>query len=158
MIEEGGVERNNYYSKYDNKYDGIKEHDKAEILRSLINELYLPKKDPDTSNNWIIIVNPVYEKIILESYFDSDKRKIIEKATEEPKTIMEILAECNIAQTSAYRKVTSLIQKGLMIPAGYVFSSGRRIMKYKPVFENIQINIMKNKIIIKVKLTKITKK
>ncbi|VVC05696.1 Uncharacterised protein [uncultured archaeon] len=121
-------------------------------LNVLLNELEKTKKNFDFNDGYITIESPSHMELILESYADADKRKILEITADKAKPIMEILNTCNIPQTSAYRKVTMLIAEGMIIPNGCAFKHGRRITKYKSIFENVEINMVRNKLQITVKL------
>lgn len=145
------IKQKNELSRYGVKCYQISDTDDLVSLRNLIRELPVSKKWQDQNNDdWITIDNPSHVKLILENYADSDKRKILEITSETPLQITKILNVCNIPQTSAYRKITSLIQNGLIIRKGSIFSHGRRLVRYKPVFEKVQINIIKNRITLKV--------
>ncbi|HXX05282.1 MAG TPA: hypothetical protein VEJ68_00505 [Candidatus Bathyarchaeia archaeon] len=104
-------------------------------------------------NGFITIEDQSHMELILKSYADIDKRKILETTYDASKSIMEIFDSCNVPQTSAYRKVTSLIEDGLLIPDTSVFRHGRKITKYRSIFENVEINIIRDKVTITVKLT-----
>ena len=99
------------------------------------------------NNNWITIDNPVLTKIILESFGDDDKKKILSTLSHEASIISQIIEKCDIAQTSGYRKINSLIDDGLLVPSGYVSTAdGKKVTKYRSIFNNIRIEIIKNKI------------
>ena len=84
-----------------------------------------------------------------------DKKKILTAVLDEPHIISEILDICSIPQTSGYRKINSLINDGLLTTKGFITTSdGKRVNKYISVFDNVRINIIKNKVIVKVKLGK----
>ncbi len=93
-------------------------------------------------------------ELILRSYADLGNRKILEAASSASKTIMEILNTCDVPQSSAYRKIITLIANGLLIPDGFVVKNERKMIKYMSIFEDITINILHNKAVaINVKLT-----
>ena len=95
----------------------------------------------------IYIENSLLTKIILESFGDDDKKKILGVINGEALIISEIIEKCNIAQTSGYRKINSLIDDGLLIPSGYISTpDGKKVSKYRSIFNNIHIEIIKNKI------------
>lgn len=95
----------------------------------------------------IHIDNSSLTKIILESFGDDDKKKILGVINGEALIISEIIEKCNIAQTSGYRKINSLINDGLLVPSGYVSTTdGKKVTKYRSIFNNIHIEIIKNKI------------
>lgn len=105
--------------------------------------------------NWVAIEDPTLAKLILESFGDEDKKNIINTVLDQPKIISEILETAHIPQTSGYRKVNSLIENGLLTVQGYVTThDGKRVNKYKSIFENITINIEKNKVVVKVLIAK----
>ncbi len=109
------------------------------------------------SNNevWAHIENQDLTKIILESFGDDDKKKILGTINDEAMLISQIIETCNIPQTSGYRKINALIDGGLLIPAGYTITSdGKRVTKYKSIFDNIKIDIVKNKISVALHLQK----
>lgn len=73
----------------------------------------------------------------------------------ESRIISEILEIAKIPQTSGYRKVNALIDNGLLAVNGYVTThDGKKVSKYKSIFENVTINIEKNKVVVKVLLAK----
>ena len=95
----------------------------------------------------IYIENSSLIKIILESFGDDDKKKILGVINGEALIISEIIEKCNIAQTSGYRKINSLIDDGLLASAGYVSTTdGKKVTKYRSIFNNIRIEVVKNKI------------
>ncbi|MGQ0771782.1 MAG: transcriptional regulator [Nitrososphaerota archaeon] len=103
----------------------------------------------------VLIENPALTKVILESFGDDDKKKILGTLNGESLIISQIIENCNIPQTSGYRKVNSLIDGGLLIPAGHISThDGKRVTKYRSIFDNIKIDIVKNKITITLHLAK----
>jgi hypothetical protein len=69
--------------------------------------------------------------------------------------VSQIIDLCSIAQTSGYRKVNSLIDDGLLVPSGYITTNdGKKVSKYRSVFDNIKIDIVKNKITVSLRLAK----
>lgn len=103
---------------------------------------------------WIAIDNSSVTKLILETLADEDKKNIINNVSDHSCIISEIIEKAKISQTSAYRKVNSLIEAGFLIEDGYIIGNGgKKVCKYKSVLENVKINIEKNKVEIRVKLT-----
>lgn len=99
------------------------------------------------NENWVKIENPFLTKIILESFGDDDKKKILSALNGESLIISQIIERCNIPQTSGYRKINALIDEGMLVPSGFVATTdGKKITKYRSIFDNIQIEIIKNKI------------
>lgn len=113
------------------------------------------KEKSKTKSGWYSIQSPTVGQEILEAYGDEDKTKIINEVIDEPKIISEILDNCKIPQTSGYRKINVLIKNGLLVTDGFVNSTdGRKVSKYRSLFDNIRINIVKNKITVDVQLNK----
>lgn len=105
------------------------------------------------NEKWVLIENPMLTKIILESFGDDDKKKILGALNGDSLIISQIIERCNIPQTSGYRKINALIDEGLLVPSGFVATSdGKKITKYKSIFDNIKIDIIKNKITIVIHL------
>ena len=85
--------------------------------------------------------------LILHSYADDDKKKILNITANKPRIILDIINACKLPQTSSYRKINSLIKNGLLIPDGQISRKfGKKVTKYVALFENLEINIIKNDI------------
>jgi len=105
-----------------------------------------------TGQRWIYIKDKSLVSLIVKTYADSDKKKILD-ATQKPRIIIDIIGKCDLPQTSTYRKINSLIHNGLLVPAGNVTLKYRKIVtKYASLFENIEINVIKNDISIRAKI------
>jgi len=113
------------------------------------------EKTKDKNYEWITIEDQYLSKTILESFGDEDKKAVMNAVLDKPRIVFDILDICKIPQTSGYRKINSLIKNGLLMPAGFTTSrDGKRVTKYTSLFENVKINIEKNKVIIKAQLGK----
>lgn len=105
--------------------------------------------------NWVAIEDPSLAKLILESFGDEDKKNILNTVLDGSRIISEILETAHIPQTSGYRKINSLIDNGLLTVQGCVTTNdGKKVNKYKSIFENVTISIEKNKVVVKVLLAK----
>jgi len=103
---------------------------------------------------WITIEDSHLATVILKALGDDDKNKIINAIIGKSMIISDILFVTQIPQTSGYRKVNSLIEDGLLIGDGYdTLGDGKTVTKYKALFENVQINIVQNKITIKIQVS-----
>ena len=92
--------------------------------------------------------------MILRSYRDEDKSKILNVATR-PKTIPEIVNESKLSKTLTYRKVHSLLRDYLLFPVGHTLMKNRKLVtKYVALFEKLEINIVKNDISLRAKINK----
>ena len=60
-------------------------------------------------------------------------------------TIPQILKESKVPKTSGYRKIENLILNGLIIESGKVLSESKKISKLQCIFQEIRLEIKKNK-------------
>ncbi len=122
----------------------------SQFLKNIITQ-----ESKTLNSDWITIQDPSYVKLIFEALGDGDKKNILDTVLDQPRIISEILQIAKISQTSGYRKINALIDNGLLIVQGYVtIFDGRKVKKYRSIFENVEINIEKNKIVIKILPTK----
>jgi hypothetical protein len=113
------------------------------------------KKIDGDVQEWIKIKKPELIELIAQTYFDSDKKNILNAVSDKPTTIPQILDICDLAPTNGYRKINSLIKSGLIIPVGYVIIQNRKkIKKYLAVIENVIIHMDKDTISVKVRFKK----
>lgn len=109
----------------------------------------------NSNTEWLTIQDQDLAKIFLESFGDPDKKSILNVVLDKPQIVSDILKICKIPQTSGYRKINSLIKDGLLIPNGYsITSDGKKVVKYETLFRNVNIEIEKNSIKIKVQMKK----
>ena len=73
-------------------------------------------------------------------------RKIISSLLENEYTIPQILKESKVPKTSGYRKIENLILHGFIIESGKVLSESKKISKLQCVFQEIKLDIKKEKI------------
>ena len=108
--------------------------------------------DKTSGLKWIAIKDKSLILLILQSYADPDKKKILDTA-ERPKIILDIINLCKLPQTSSYRKINLLIRNGLLIPDGQVsMKYGKNVTRYVTLFKNVEINIIKNDVQIRAKI------
>ena len=125
----------------------------AGIERKIFDSICTVSKRGNTDEEWMTIRDPNIAKTILETFGDEDKKKIISVLMNEPHIVSEVLEICNLPQTSGYRKMNRMISDGFLTVEGYSTTiDGKRINKYASIFENIKIDIIKNNVIVKVKL------
>ncbi|HXX06363.1 MAG TPA: transcriptional regulator [Candidatus Bathyarchaeia archaeon] len=110
-----------------------------------------------TGQKWIAIKDKSLIMLILQSYADPDKKKILD-ATEHSRMILDIIEVCKLPQTSTYRKINSLIRNGLLVPDGQVsMKYGKNVNTYVTLFKNVEINIVKNDVQVRAKISDISK-
>ena len=106
------------------------------------------------NNKSAIIKDKSIISLILHSYADEDKKKILNITANKPRIILDIISTCKLPQTSSYRKINSLIKNGLLIPDGEIPRKyGKLVTKYVSLFENLEINIVKNDISVRAKFS-----
>jgi len=102
---------------------------------------------------WVSIKKKSFAWLIVKTYADGDQKKILD-AAQKPRIIIDIIDKCNLPQTSTYRKMNLLIQNGLLVPYGsMVMKHGKVVTRYVSLFENLEINIEKNNILITAKIS-----
>ena len=84
--------------------------------------------------------------LILDLFSESETRKIISSLLENEYTIPQILKESKVPKTSGYRKIENLILNGIIIESGKVLSESKKISKLQCVFQEIKLDIKKEKI------------
>jgi len=123
------------------------------LEKSILEDFFIEGSTKDSK--WITIQHPDVVRLILTSLGDEDKKNILNAVLDEPRTFMEIMEITELPPSSTYRKICTLIDNGLLIDLNSdTNSDGKRKIKYKSIFQNMEINIEKNKIIIKILLTK----
>lgn len=105
-----------------------------------------------TNEDWIIISDPSINSIIMQTFGDLEKKKIIDSVISVPKIMYEIIKECNLPQTSGYRKINALINDGFLSPTEFEIKENKKIFKYICTFKNLKIDINSNKIKVSVQL------
>ncbi len=122
------------------------------IERKLFEKIFVIKSKKST-DPWYSLSDEYVNSIILETYGDNDKRKILESVSETPKIINDILQDCKLPRTSGYRKINNLIDDGLLLKTGHIEVDNKKINEYLCIFSNLKINIEKSKMTIDVQFT-----
>jgi len=104
-------------------------------------------------NDMVKIEDKSLAGAILNALGDPQKLRILKAILRKPMIIYEILDECKISNTSGYRKVNSLIEGGLLAKNDLILTrDGRKVVRYKSLFENFEIDIDKDKVIVRAQL------
>jgi hypothetical protein len=113
------------------------------------------EKSKQSDSNWIHMKDPELSRVFLESFADQDKKAILGSVMDDSLIIAKILETCKIPQTSGYRKINFLIDTGLLVINGFELAhDGKKVKKYETIFDNVKVDIVKNKIDVKVQLKK----
>ena len=124
------------------------------LERKFLDSVCSIKSNKDQIQKRFTIKDESISKSILDSYTDAETLKILNASIGEPWTISEMLEKLNISKTSGYRKISRLIEYGLLIKSDYEFTpNNRKIDKYKSLFDNVKIDITNNKVTINVQFT-----
>ncbi len=94
----------------------------------------------------VSIVDSDLRDLILELFGEAETRKIISTLLENEYTIPQILKESKVPKTSGYRKIENLLLHGLIIESGKILSESKKISKLQCVFEELKLDIKKDKI------------
>ena len=122
-----------------------------QFLQSVISLQEGTTQDPE----WVSIENRNLATGILSAIGDEEKKNILNAALGEGKVILDLLNICKIPQTSGYRKANLLIENGLLVLDGTItLPDGKHVNKYKSLFNNIEVNFEKNKMIVKISVAR----
>ncbi len=135
-----------HFQKFTNVLKKNSNIDVKRFEKDCIDKIIKVKKRDNRYN--VTIVNTFVTDLILELFSESETRKIISTLLENEYTIPQILKESKVAKTSGYRKIENLIINGLVIESGKVLSESKKIFKLQCVFQEIKIDIKKEKIIV----------
>ncbi|MCE2507375.1 MAG: hypothetical protein J4F36_13105 [Nitrosopumilaceae archaeon] len=103
----------------------------------------------------VIIKNPGMTNQIMTTIGSKEKLDIITCVFNKPKISSEIIKECQLPQTSGYRKIKELVHAGFLIEKGHIITSdGKKAYKYNSVFGATEIMIRKNKVSIRARIPK----
>jgi len=135
-----------HFQKFTNALKKNSHIDIKRFEKDCINKIIKVKKRDDKYN--VIIHNTIMSDLILELFSESETRKIISSLLENEYTIPQILKESKVPKTSGYRKIENLIFNGIIIESGKVLSKSKKISKLQCVFQEIKLDIKKEKITI----------
>lgn len=124
----------------------------ARGLENRFCENIFDSKSKKTKESWIIILDSSINSTIIQTFGDLEKKKIIESVISVPKIMYEIIKECDLPQTSGYRKINALINDGFLIPTEFEIKENKKIFKYICTFKNLKIDINSNQIKVSVQL------
>jgi hypothetical protein len=115
--------------------------------RECINRIIKIEKNND--KYILTIIDSNLSNLVLELFGDTETRKIISSLLEKEFTIPQILKESRVPKTSGYRKIENLIINGIIIESGKILSKSKKIFKLQCIFQEINLDMKKEKIIVK---------
>jgi len=133
-----------HFHKFSNVLKKNSVLDTKKFEKECINKILKVKKRDE--KYLVTIINSDLRDLILELFGDIESRKIISSLLENEYTIPQILKESKVPKTSGYRKIENLILHGLIIESGKVLSESKKISKLQCVFEEIRLDIKKDKL------------
>jgi hypothetical protein len=97
----------------------------------------------DSGNDrWIKVEHSSLIEIILSSYGDNEKRKILDAVIGQPSTVSKILDACMIPKSSGYRIINEMLDNGLLFEENVSKTSdGKRVSNYSALFQRVKIDI-----------------
>ena len=133
-----------HFQKFINVLKKNSNIDVKRFEKDCINKIIKVKKRDEKYN--VTIVNTTVSDLILKLFSEPETRKIISSLLENEYTIPEILKKSKVPKTSGYRKIENLIINGLIIESGKILSESKKIFKLQCVFQEIKMDIKKEKI------------
>ena len=133
-----------HFQKFTNALKKNSYIDAMKFEKDCVNKILKIKKRDGKYN--VTIINSDMVDLILDLFSESETRKIISSLLENEYTIPQILKESKVPKTSGYRKIENLIFNGIIIESGKVLSESKKISKLQCVFQEIKLDIKKEKI------------
>ncbi len=133
-----------HFQKFTNALKKNSHIDAIKFEKDCVNKILKIKKRENKYN--VTIINSDMVDLILDLFSESETRKIISSLLENEYTIPQILKESKVPKTSGYRKIENLIFNGIIIESGKVLSESKKISKLQCVFQEIKLDIKKEKI------------
>ncbi len=78
---------------------------------------------------------------VLEALEDADCRAILAATSDEALTVNELLDACDVAQSTAYRKVEALVDAGLLEEDLRLRASGSHVSTYRCRLEDVTLSV-----------------
>lgn len=88
---------------------------------------------------------------ILLALADPEMKSILDYTAHESKSINQIIKECNIAHTSAYRKVKWLLENNFLVTDSFVITQdGKKSSLVQSVFKSITVKYTPAEMIVEI--------
>ena len=89
------------------------------------------------------------KQAILAALADTDMVKILDCAMFNHKCVNDIIKECDIPHTTAYRKIKYLLDQGLLVCTRMDFTEdGKKFSLFKSVFKSLNIKYEYNNLVV----------
>lgn len=125
------------------------------MLQRICSKVFEIKKDAKGSPKSLLIKDKNLTNLIFETYGNEDKKAILMAVAESALSIARILKKVNLAQSTGYRIIGSLINDGLLaeIEKTEHKTNGKRVSVYKATIPTLDIRINKSTIEIEIQFT-----
>lgn len=105
-------------------------------------------------DKWIKITDTRSADLILSTYGDTVNRQILNCVSSNPDTVMGIVSQCGIPQTTGYSKIIALVEYEFLVPYDMIQKKkSKQVSRYISMFKELQIGIVGNQIVIRAKLS-----
>ncbi len=88
-----------------------------------------------------MIENQSQSESVVSALADSYSRRILTSVAESPRSVSELVEECSIPTATAYRKVKTLVELGLVDEQVRIRSTGRNVSEYVLRIDSVSIEI-----------------
>jgi ADP-dependent phosphofructokinase/glucokinase len=129
----------------------------ADGLERRFFESIFQSKSKKSKDGWYTLRDDKSVSTILQAFGDPEKKMVLETVSDTPKIIAEIIEECDLPQTSGYRKINSLIEDGLLYKSGHITRENKKINQYKSAFSNFRINLENKKMSVDIQIADLEK-
>ena len=122
-------------------------------LRNMLVKSVREYQNPQ-DDKWIRITDPSSTNLIINTYGDTLSRRVLNHVASVPDTVMGIVSQCAIPQTTGYSKIMGLMECGFLVQYDMVERKGKMINRYISIFKELHIHISENQdIIIRARLS-----
>ena len=89
------------------------------------------------------------KQAILVALADTDMVRILDSAMFKDKCVNDIIKECDIPHTTAYRKIRYLLEQGLLVCTRMEFTEdGKKFSLFKSVFKLLNVKYEYNNLVV----------
>jgi predicted transcriptional regulator len=89
------------------------------------------------------------KQAILVALADTDMVRILDSAMLKDKCVNDIIKECDIPHTTAYRKIRYLLEQGLLVCTRMEFTEdGKKFSLFKSVFKLLNVKYEYNNLVV----------